>query len=405
MRIAHVLMGRCNPESPNGVDKAVYHLSRHQAAAGDDVAVFSITDKPPVPIPGVAVKAFPPRRAPVPLPAGRAADLLWMRSPLNLPPALTPALLAWRPDVVHFHFVHIPQFIRIAARLRRAGIPYCVSLHGGLAGEALARRRIAKRAFSFLVERRYLNRAAFIHAVSSADVAGGRAYGMDNRVVVAPNGIDEAAGASVAQATGRGAGPRLFLFLGRLDPEQKGLDLLLRAWAEVDPPCTLLLVGPDWRGGGTRLRSLDPPGSVLFHDAVAGEEKWRMLAEADVFVHPSRWEAGVPLSVLEAMSVSRPVLITTPADPDGLVSDAGAGVVSAPTLESLAGAIASVAAASDDDLVDMGRSGRALVEDRFRWASTVHRLGHAYRRADEAARSRRQRVGGPAARDRSSHAA
>ncbi|CAM3384835.1 hypothetical protein [Rhodothermus bifroesti] len=31
MRIAHVLLGRCNPDSANGVDKTVYPLARHQA--------------------------------------------------------------------------------------------------------------------------------------------------------------------------------------------------------------------------------------------------------------------------------------------------------------------------------------------------------------------------------------
>jgi len=37
MRVIHVLLGRCNPESASGVDKTVYHLARHRAAleAGD----------------------------------------------------------------------------------------------------------------------------------------------------------------------------------------------------------------------------------------------------------------------------------------------------------------------------------------------------------------------------------
>ena len=48
MRIAHVLLGRCNPDSANGVDKTVYHLARHQAALGAEVAVFSLTAKEPL---------------------------------------------------------------------------------------------------------------------------------------------------------------------------------------------------------------------------------------------------------------------------------------------------------------------------------------------------------------------
>ncbi len=60
MRIAHVLLGRCNPDGANGVDEAVYHLSRHQAALGAEVGIVSLTVKEPIPVPGVEVKDLPP---------------------------------------------------------------------------------------------------------------------------------------------------------------------------------------------------------------------------------------------------------------------------------------------------------------------------------------------------------
>jgi len=56
MRIAHVLLGRCNPDSANGVDKTVYYLAHHQASLGSQVAVFSLTVKEPIPIPGAEVR-------------------------------------------------------------------------------------------------------------------------------------------------------------------------------------------------------------------------------------------------------------------------------------------------------------------------------------------------------------
>ena len=55
LRIAHFILGRCNPDSANGVDQAVYHFARTQAALGHPVAVFSLTEKPALPIPGVTV--------------------------------------------------------------------------------------------------------------------------------------------------------------------------------------------------------------------------------------------------------------------------------------------------------------------------------------------------------------
>ena len=188
--VAHFLVGRCNPESANGVDKTIYHLSRTQAGLGHRVAVFSITDKAAIPIPGVEVRKYPPVRPPFPLPNERLKDLLFNRSPLNLPHDLVTDLLAWRPNIVHLHFVHVPQSIRLGRRLLSAGIPYCVSLHGGLALEAQRRRRFAKKLYAALYERSHLNRAAFLHAISGHDVEGALAYGVDNRFVVARNCIE-----------------------------------------------------------------------------------------------------------------------------------------------------------------------------------------------------------------------
>ena len=45
MRVAHLILGRCNPDSANGVDKTVYNLARHQADLGVEGAIFSMTTK------------------------------------------------------------------------------------------------------------------------------------------------------------------------------------------------------------------------------------------------------------------------------------------------------------------------------------------------------------------------
>jgi glycosyltransferase involved in cell wall biosynthesis len=391
MRIAHFLLGRCNPDSANGIDKTVYYLSRTQAEFGHDVGVFSITDKPPIPVPGAEVKTFPPRRPPIPLPRGRMGDLLGQRSPLNLPPALVRALFDWKPDVVHFHFVHIPQAIRLARRLSRLRIPYCVTLNGGLSPAALQRQKLAKYVFSRLFERSYLNGAAFIHAVSSLDIEGADAYGVRNRMVVAPNCIDPA---TMPPAADRGIlqtrfpelrGRRIFLYLGRLDPQQKGLDLLVRAWARTGgrDRTGLVLVGPDWRTGRSQLEGIagDVGSDVVFTGPASGDEKWSLLAEADVFVHPSRWEAGVPFAVLEAMLASRPILISGSADPDGIIRSRESALVVDPDVVSIASGLRTLATLSSEELHAMGRRARAVVDEEFRWERTADILLAAYREA------------------------
>jgi glycosyltransferase involved in cell wall biosynthesis len=389
--VAHFLMGRCNPESANGVDKTIYHLSRTQAALGHRVGVFSITNKPAIPIPGVEVRTYSPL---LPFLGGRIGDVLLNRSPLNLPRRLVADLLAWDPTVVHFHFVHIGQAIRLARHVELAGIPYCVSLHGGLAVEAQRRRRVAKRAFAALFERRYLNRAAFLHAVSDLDVQGALAYGVDNRFALAPNCIDpgdvpQLLDPSILQVRFPSLRDRrIFLYLGRLDPQQKGLDLLVQGWAEFrhsggDETAALVLVGPNWRGGKDRLeriaRHFGVRESVLFVGTASGSEKWSLLSAADVFVHPSRWEAGVPFAVLEALVAGTPVILTRAADPDALVERDRAGILVEAEPNSISAGLREASMWDSAELRERGSAARRLVDREFRWELTADKLLTEYR--------------------------
>ena len=100
MRIAHLSLGRCNPDSANGVDQVVYHLSRSLAALGVTVAVFQLTSKRPIPIPGVEVRCYAPARLPFGVPRGLRTDLG-----------------RWRPDLVHLHSVFAPANAALASWL------------------------------------------------------------------------------------------------------------------------------------------------------------------------------------------------------------------------------------------------------------------------------------------------
>jgi glycosyltransferase involved in cell wall biosynthesis len=388
--VAHFLVGRCNPESANGVDKTIYHLSRTQASLGHRVGVFSITGKPAIPIPGVEVRTYSPL---IPFLGSRIGDLLLNRSPLNLPRDLVADLITWDPTIVHFHFVHIPQAIRLARHLQLAGIPYCVSPNGGLALEAQRRRRVPKRAFAALFERRYLNQAAFLHAVSQSDVQGALAYGVDNRFAMAPNCIDPG---DIPQLLDPPIlqrrfpmlrDRRIFLYLGRLDPQQKGLDLLVQAWADFrhagGADTALVLVGPNWRGGKDQLESLARRSgvleSVLFAGTASGNEKWSLLTAADVFVHPSRWEAGVPFAVLEALLAGTPVILTRAADPDGLVERDHAGILVEAEPNSIAAGLREASVWDSAELGERGSAARRLVDREFRWELTADKLLTEYR--------------------------
>jgi glycosyltransferase involved in cell wall biosynthesis len=112
--------------------------------------------------------------------------------------------------------------------------------------------------------------------------------------------------ANFAWAAGTRTGPGdHFLFAGRLAPE-KGVDLLLRTWADAPELPPLVVIGDGPEQG--RLSGLAPPGVELRGRVSAGEMPSIMQGALGLLV-PSRWyEAALPKVVLEAYAAGVPVV-------------------------------------------------------------------------------------------------
>jgi glycosyltransferase involved in cell wall biosynthesis len=136
----------------------------------------------------------------------------------------------------------------------------------------------------------------------------------------------------------------LFMYLGRLDVHTKGLDLLLQAFSQVATGGTarLALVGPDWEGGRAQLealaRRLGCADRVHFLGPQYGPKKWAALRLADVFVSPSRWDAG-PVALKEALGVGLPAITTTAITPAQELAEQHAVHLCAPTVSGVARAM------------------------------------------------------------------
>lgn len=149
------------------------------------------------------------------------------------------------------------------------------------------------------------------HAIATSAYLRGRllAANPDLNVVVIPNGVS---GELLRLESERAE--RHLLFLGRLDIEQKGLDLLVEALAEVAValPWPVVLAGAGPPAEEARLRALlaqrGLSGRVRMTGRVAGEVKHRLLSEAAALLLPSRFEAS-PLVLLEAFCYRLPVVL------------------------------------------------------------------------------------------------
>lgn len=371
MRVVHCVEGRPDPGSLNGVNKTVYHLSLAQARLGLQVSVLALDRAEPLAARGVDVRTF-------------ARTSL----PFHVPAALLHELETLRPDVLHLHSPYFPEHATLARWARHRHVPYVVTPHGALSPGELGHRWPLKLPYKHLFELSILNGAAFVHAVGTHESLA--RYGVRSPIVIVPNGI-EPVELPPARTPGpllerypQLAGKRVFLYVGRLDPRQKGLDILVAAVARAGlADIALVIAGPDWRGFRRRIErmvaSCPTPAPLIVTEALVGREKLGALVEADVFVHTSRWE-GLPHAVLEAAALARPCLLSIAADPLGRLAEADAAVVIGADAASVAGGIRRMREMSTEALTAMGEHARHLVLREFSWRRTAEELLDAYRR-------------------------
>jgi glycosyltransferase involved in cell wall biosynthesis len=243
--------------------------------------------------------------------------------------------------------------------------------------------------YKYLFELPFLNRAAFVHSVG--DVFAIQQYGVRVPIVLAPNGFDIRSippgltSDAIVRRWPSAAGRRVALFVGRLDVEQKGLDLLLHGFQQATnrEEWVLVLVGPDWSGGLKTLNrmatQLGIDHEVCFWGPAFGREKFELLASADAFVCASRWE-GFPFSVIEALASGLPCVVTAAADPMGLVARSGAGRTVDPGRREVAAAISELGRVGSADLRKMGEKGRELVARELSWDAIARTIEEAYAR-------------------------
>jgi glycosyltransferase involved in cell wall biosynthesis len=195
-------------------------------------------------------------------------------------------------------------------------------------------------------------------------------------VEVIPNGVEPEA--FTAAAPRRHAA----LFLGRLDTHQKGLDLLLDAYATVATATTAGLVvagdGPDADALRRRARRLGIADRVEFVGRVTGAAKYALLASAQVVCMPSRYE-GLPLVAPEALACGTPVLAADIPCLRSVVTPGTGRLLPRDDVEAWAAAIAG-ALADPSGCAAMGTRGRAAAR-RYAWDGLAAQQEAVYLRA------------------------
>jgi starch synthase len=294
-------------------------------------------------------------------------------------------------DVVHSHTWYANLAGHLAALLY--GVPHLVTVHSL---EPLrpwkAEQLGGGYALSSWCERVAVESAAAVVAVSAGmrdDVLGAYPAVSPDRVRVIRNGIDTAEYApdpatDVLDAYGVAPDRPSVIFVGRIT-RQKGVPVLLRAAAALDPAAQLVLCAgqPDTAELAAEVEALVADlraarsGVIWIPEMLPKRAVIQLLSHATVFACPSLYE---PLGIvnLEAMACGTAVVASAVGGIPEVVSDGETGLLVPPDDPgALAGALNALIA-DPAHATALGRAGRERAVAEFGWQAVAEQTAALY---------------------------
>lgn len=230
---------------------------------------------------------------------------------------------------------------------------------------------------------RIFKRADYIQAISQFLADWARKEGATCPIMVVPNGVNLLSFFRLRRRRRRG-GRKIVITTSRLVPKN-GVDILIRTTAELQPltPNSRFLIqilgsGPEEKKLKNLAKDLGVEESVEFLGNVPPDEIPQRLAEADVFVRPSRSE-GLGTAFLEAMAAGLPVIGTRVGGiPDFLVDRETGLFCKVDDPKDLAEKIKLLL--SDEQLWQkLSENGKKLVEQNYSWDKVASRTNGIFK--------------------------
>jgi glycosyltransferase involved in cell wall biosynthesis len=364
--VIHIILGKANPNRMNGVNKVVYQLANAQKSIGANVEVWGITKNTKAP--GEYQRDYKLRL------------FRKKKNPFALDEKLVEAMKEQNRYVVfHLHGGFLPEMFALSRKLVDYGFEYVFTPHGSYNLVALRKNNFMKWIYLRLFERRLLKQAKYVHLIGQSESDSMQVLKLDATRILIPNGqlVEE----DFKPEEDRQSKTIRFGFMGRFTIHTKGLDLLLKAFhiykSRYNGKGNLCLIGS---GGEMEkleqmVEGLNLKNDVTFTGAKYGKEKIACLSDLTAFFHTSRNE-GLPGSVLEALALGIPCVVSEETNMRKYIVKSGAGIgLLTNTPNNIAAAMLQLEQAfKTQSLKLMSSNARQLVKSEFNWRHIAQRF-------------------------------
>ena len=276
-----------------------------------------------------------------------------------------------QPDVFHTNCCWSPLSSFTLEWAKSAELPCVYSPHGMLDPWILQRHHWTRKVPALMLyQKKSIQRANVLHATAESERQHLLDLDYNSHVTVIPNGVDLSTIPIVdKEKFYHSEHQRTILFLSRIHVK-KGINFLIEAVGRLKNELKgsrILIAG---EGDQEYIRSLEQlaenrgvDNMIHFVGGIYGDDKWKLYSEADLFVLPTHSE-NFGIVVAEALACGVPV-ITTKGTPWQELESHHCGWWTEVGTDATVQALREFLQCTPDDLINMGRNGRKLVEEEY----------------------------------------
>jgi len=366
MKIIHILKGKADPNTLNGVNKVVHHLATEQLLLKHDVEVWGITSNPNI--------IRHQHDYPLHLFSTNKNRFL-INSELDTKIKSLP-----KSAIAHLHSVFLPELYAVGMALKKASIPFVLTPHGGYSPQSRKKNYITKSIYMALFEKRLLSKAHKLHAIGQSEVNDLFILAPSKSIVLLPNGQDLKEVIFTPTETLLPIERPVFGYCGRLAKNHKGLDLLIKGFSKYkkaggNGELWLIGDGPDKKFLRKLVQKEKMIKVVKFLGKMFGDTKLSHFSKMDVFVHTSRWD-GIPIAVLEAAAFSKPLLLSKATNMCDYVNKYNNGIaLKKNTVDYIAKAMHQFnKLMASDNIHGIGKNSLRLIKEQLNWQTISKKI-------------------------------